>query len=230
MPLAETLTCTTILEPPNYVQFMQGWVTSVDCDLLSNSHWKFGWEGMAAVGTLLAVCLSWYFSWQARKDAQKETLRADARQAELRELQDQVEKREMQRELREQQNAEFEQRRHAEQVAAWLTPAGPFYEESFIAVANHSQFPIWSVVLNHDSFGASKTVIYPTISAGSINRIEIGDWASTNYDVNTDLLLAQTVSVTFVDINGRTWQRPAGDVPLLREITNESRTSGQPNQ
>lgn len=221
MVFADSLTCTSSVEPPNFVQFIHGWVTTVGCELPESSPWQFGWEGVASIATLAAVGLSWFFSWQAQKDARRETKRADERQVELKELQEKVEARETQRELREHRTAEFELRKHAEQVAAWLTPAGSFYEESFISVANHSQFPIWSVVLNHDSFGASKTVIYPTIAAGSMQTIHIGDWANLNFDVSTNLLLAQTVRVTFVDINGRTWQRPANDVPLLREITQE---------
>lgn len=218
MSLAESFTCTSTVDPPNFVQFIQNWATSVDCELPPTNPWEFGWDGLVALGTLAAVALSWYFSWNARRDARKATERADVRQAELRELQTQVEQRELQREQREQQKDEFEQRRHAEQVAAWLTPAGSFYEESFIAVANHSQFPIWNVVLNHDSFGMSKTVIFPSLAAGSIEKLNIGNWANINFNVRTNLLLPSSVEITFVDINGRTWRRPAGDVPLLQEV------------
>jgi len=137
-------------------------------------------------------------------------------------MQKKVEIREHERDVRERENAEFEKRKHAEQVAAWLYPAGDLYEDTVINIVNHSQFPVWSVVINHEAFGHSETVIYPTMVAGSEISIPVGTWAMDNYSAPNNLLLPSNVRITFVDINGRTWQRPAGDVPLLREVPSNS--------
>ncbi|ASN38852.1 hypothetical protein CGQ24_07395 [Arthrobacter sp. 7749] len=176
---------------------------------------------LAAIGTLAAVGLSLHFGNKAHKNAVEQTNAAATELEHARNVQDAVDRRETFRDNREENRMRAERRKHAEQVAAWLVPNFKSYFLTEIKVANHSEFPIWDVELDHPGVWVIYKPKYSVMMPGQEVSVDVGRWAIDNFDPVDNPLSPAPVAISFTDSQFRSWKRTVGDNAKLVETTKD---------
>lgn len=67
MITAEIVNCSTMLVPPDGGREPNNWTTGTTCHIPIASPWEFGWEGLVAIFTILALVAAGSAWWEARR-------------------------------------------------------------------------------------------------------------------------------------------------------------------
>jgi len=197
MITAETIECTSTVDPPNYVEFIRNWATTVECTIPADGFpWATLWQAVAAVATIVTVLLAY---WQTKN------ARADAKIAQdgMRDAQERLDN-----------QLKDERYLRASRLSAWvsLTPEAI----PIIHIKNGAEDTFYELTIHHEGLFLEKTT-YPIVAPGFETGIQLTkqfpDGPQTGQRIPAGL-----VHITFTDALGYKYERNPEHKGILTEL------------